>query len=337
MRKIGLLLMPVLFLLALGCGGGGQGTTSGGSTGDTTGVTPGIPSGYGVIALTFNKTDTAAPDTAGPAPRFPVVIPPSTLPAATHARVAVRMVKTEQLPAYDENDVPIPGEFYTITHEIYRLIEDYDLSAVTTASLHVPAADGYTVEVVSYYNNLDNTHNLLKYGKSSSPVNVISGETNSSVVLNPNQIATGLNIALPDNVIAGSQYSLSVNTEGLPLHNQYYFQQFVDNSTNFAPTSNFTTTSSPLFQNVNAIFVAQSLTYTDATNTYWDLYFQGMFFIRDTWLKDAALGSKITEAKTDWKKWKFYYPNLDYPTKDEVSGMKTKLWPLGTISIDVNL
>ena len=101
-----------------------------------------------MIALNFNQTKAAGPDAVGPSPLAPVVIPDSTLPAPTHARVAVRMVKTEEIqyPVEDDNGFPTGEIFtYTITHEVYRFIEDYDLSTVTTANIAVPAADGYTV------------------------------------------------------------------------------------------------------------------------------------------------------------------------------------------------
>jgi len=33
----------------------------------------------------------------------------------------------------------------------------------------------------------------------------------------------------------------------------------------------------------------------------------------------------------------FHYPILDYPTPDDVTAIRTELWPMGTIIIDVNL
>ena len=321
MRKIGWWFLPAFFLFVLGCGGGGQ-TTS--STTPGGGTEPALPAGYGVIKLTIHQGNTAVP---AEGPRTLAVS--GGLPAADNVRIAARLVKTQTVPETDDNGAPT-GNFVTFTSEVYRKIVDVSLPATTGVSIAVPAADGYVVEVLSSVSGIDGSgnpvHILLKYGKTTEPLNVAAGiDTNATIVATP--IADGLTFTLPDNVIAGSKYTFGVAIGNVPLRGNFNINQYVDNVGNSAPPGIF------VFDNSSKLpsFTAQTLTTRPPSAAdHWDLYFQGLFYIDPTWQSDAD------RSNANWhKKYVFYYPNRTTGWGDPY--LTTPLYPLGTVNIGVTL
>jgi len=323
MRKIGWWLLPTLFLFVLGCGGGDQ-TTSGTTPGG--GGEPALPAGYGLIKLTIHQGNTGAP-IEGPR----ALAPTGPLPAADNVRIAARLVRTQTVPETDPDTGLPTGNLITFTSEVYRKIVDVSLPVPpsSTVSIAVPAAPGYLVEVVSSRFaavGSDNVHIMLKYGKTTTPVDVTAGvESTATIVANP--IADGLTITLPDNVIAGSKYTFGVAIDNVPLRGNFNINQFVDNVNNAAPPSIF------VFDNSSKIpsFTAQTLTTRPPSAAdHWDLYFQGLFTIDPTWQKDTEL------SNTNWyKKFVFYYPNRNTGWVDPY--LTRPLYPLGTVNITVTL
>ena len=324
MRKIGLLLITVLFMFfALGCGGGGSTTSSAVSPGDTTGTA--LPSGYGLIKLTINQESARAPVDGSPLALAPAG---TTLPAPDSVRVAARLVQTVEVPVVDDNGTPT-GEFTQVIAEVYRKIVDVSLPAATV-EIAVPAADGYVVEVLSSVLRplgTDNVHFMLKHGKTTTPVNVTAGATTSGIAITANPIAAGLTITPPDNVVAGSKYTIPVIFGDIPLSRTFYFQQYVDTTSNTAPAGFFAdATTSPKVPS----FTAQEMTTSPTGQVFWDLYFQGLFHIDASWQSQAEL------SNPGWyKKFVFYYPNPSAGWDDDP--LVTKLYPLGTIDISVTL
>jgi hypothetical protein len=322
MRKIGWWLVPALFVFALGCGGGGQGPTSGG--GPTGGVEPAIPEGYGLIVVNIHQAQTAAP-VEGPRA---LAVPAAATPAPDHVRIAARLVQTITVPILDDNGTET-GETTQVTTEVYRKIVDAPLgSGTTTVPIAVPAADGYMVEVVSYANRIigtDNVNVLLKYVKTEPNINVVAGLPTSTPALTATQITADLMINPPDNVISGNQYSIAVGIDNTPLRAPFMFQQFVDTVGNVAPTGFF------VFDNSSKvpIFTAQNLTTRPSPAVdHWDLYFQGLFYLGPTWQSQAELNN------LNWyKKFVFYYPN---PLWGDLPLFRP-LYPLGTVNIDITL
>jgi hypothetical protein len=331
MRKIGVWLIPTFFLFVLGCGGGGQ-TTSGASPAG--GVEPALPAGYGLIKLNIQQgNNTGAPDEG---PR--ALAPAGGQPAADNVRIAARLVSTQTVPVLDDNGTPT-GETVEVTSEFYRKIVDIGLPLPpgTLVSIAVPAADGYVVEVLSSVSGTDGSgnpvHILLKYGKTTAPLNVAAGvDTTAAIVATP--ITDGLTFALPiltdgvtPGVIAGSKYSVPVAITGVPLRGSFYLQQFVDNSANAAPAGFFVNESSPK----NPTFTAQSLTTRPPSAAdHWNLYFQGLFYVDPTWQ------SETERSNANWyKKFVFYYPNPTTGWGDPL--LFTSLYPLGTVDITVTL
>jgi len=321
MKNVGRILFPALFLFVLGCGGGGQ-TTTGGTAGG--GGEPALPAGYGLIKIDIHQESTGAP-IVGPR----TLAPNGSLPAADNVRIAARLVKTQTVEILDDNGFPmVPPEFVEITSEVFRKIIDVGLPPPGPVSIAVPAADGYTVEVLSSASGgIDSIGNpiriMLKYGKISGLSVIAGASTPATITANP--IASGLKITPPDNVIAGSKYFVPVTIDNVPLSKSFYFQQFVDNSLNSPPSGIFVDNKSTLF--FTPAFTAQSLT-TAPGQGFWDLYFQGLFFIDGSWQSD-------TDKFNFWKQWIFYYPNPNAGYADPL--LKTKLYPLGTVTIIVNL
>ena len=324
MRKIGWWLLPALFLFVLGCGGGGQ-TTSGTTTGG--GGEPALPAGYGLIKLTIHQGNTGAPtDSHG------VLAPNNLLPVADNVRIAARLVATRPVEIFDENGDPFdPRQFVNVTSEVYRKIQDFNLTGSTTlVTMAVPAANGYSVEILSSITGGTDNHIMLKYGKAPDNVDVTAGGS-ASTTIDATPVAAGLTFGSSgslDNVIAGSKYSIPVFIDNVPLRKSFYFQQFVDNLANAPPlVPFFVDTTSPFFNFTNPTFTAQTLT-TDPGPGYFDLYFQGLFFIDDSWKSD-------TDKQFDWyKRWKFYYPNPSPGFAD--SYLTTRLIPLGVVNITIN-
>jgi hypothetical protein len=323
MRKIACLLTPFLFLFVLGCGGGGQPISGGGSIGDGGGSTP--PAGYGYITLDIRQGNIGASSAdAGPLATI------GSLPAADNVRIAARLVTTHPVEIFDEDGGSFdPPQYVDVTSEFYRKILNVSLPVSSPVSIAVPAADGYTVEVLSSRMGMDSggnpAHILLKYGKVSGVNVAAGGSTSQSITAAP--IADGLTITLPDNVIAGNRYDIPVAIDNVPLRYSFYFQQYVDNVSNSAPSGSFVNTTSPLFS-VTPAFTAQSLTSSPSGQIFWDLYFQGIFFIDEAWKSD-------TDSVNWWKQWIFYYPNRNPGYTDPF--LKMKLYPLGTVDIIVTL
>jgi hypothetical protein len=321
MRKIGGWLVPALFVFALGCGGGGQGTSSGG--GPTGGVEPAVPEGYGLIVVNIHQAQTAAP-VEGPRA---LAVPAGGLPTADSVRIAARLVQTITVDIVDDNGTPT-GETTQITTEVYRKIVDVSLPAASPVPIPVPAADGYMVEVVSSVSQVIGTETvqvLLKHGKTDPIINVIAGgSTPISITALP--LTNNLTITPPATVIAGSQYTIPVVIDGIPLRAPFMFQQFVDSVGNTAPTGFFVFDSSPKVP----VFTAQTLTDSAPGGGNWDLYIQGLFYIGPTWQSQAELNNN------NWyKKFVFYYPNP--LTGWEDPDLIIQLVPLGTVNIDITL
>jgi hypothetical protein len=284
-----------------------------------------------LIKLTIHQGNTGTP---AEGPRTLAVS--GGQPAADNVRIAARLVTTQTVPILDDNGNPT-GETAVVTAEFYRKIVDVSLPATAGVSIAVPAADGYVVEVLSSVSGTDGSgnpvHVMLKYGKTTTPLNVTPGvDTTAAIVATP--ITDGLTFALPiltdgvtPGVVAGSKYSVPVTITGVPLRGSFYLQQFVDNSANSAPTGLFVNESSPK----NATFTAQSLTTRPPSAAdHWDLYFQGLFFIDPTWQSDAE------RSNTNWyKKFVLYYPNRNTGWVDPY--LTTPLYPLGTVNITVTL
>ena len=320
MRKIGWWLLPTFFLFVLGCGGGGE-TTSGTTPGG--GGEPALPAGYGLIKLTIHQGNPGAP-VEGPR----ALAPAGGQPAADNVRIAARLVRTQTVPETDENGAPT-GNLVTFTSEVYRKIVDVSLPA-TAVSIAVPAADGYVVEVLSSVSGTDGSgnpvHLLLKYGKTTAPLNVTAGvDTTAAIVATP--ITDGLTFTLPDNVIAGSKYTFGVAIDNVPLRGNFNINQHVDNVSSSAPPGIF------VFDNSSKLpsFTAQSLTTRPPSAAdHWDLYFQGLFTIDPTWQSDAE------RSNTNWyKKFILYYPNRATGWLDPY--LTRPLYPLGTVNITVTL
>jgi len=319
MRKTGWWLLPTFFLFALGCGGGGQTTTSGGTTG---GGDTALPAGYGLIKLNIHQGSATA--TAASGPKLLALDSPN-LPDATDVRIAARLVSTQEVPVLDDNVTPT-GETTLVTAEFYRKFLDIPLPTTAPVSIAVPAANGYTVEVLSSVDGTDSggnpVHIMLKHGKVEGLNVAAGGTTNATIVAN--QIIAGLTFGLPDNVIGGNKYSVPVTRTNIPLRGNYYIQQFVDNSANSVPTGIFVDATS----SITGLFTAQSLTSLPPGGAgFWNLYFQGLFFIDESWKSETDISFNW------WKQWILYYPNPNYGD----APVSIPLYPLGTVAIDVTL
>jgi hypothetical protein len=279
-----------------------------------------------LIKLTIHQGNPGAP-VEGPR----ALAPAGGQPAADNVRIAARLVSTRPEEVQDENGNGT-GVFVTVTSEVYRKIVDVSLPLPpgTPVSIAVPAADGYVVEVLSSVSGIDGNgipvHILLKYGKTTTPVNVTAGvDTTAAIVATP--ITDGLTFTLPDNVIAGSKYTFGVAIDNVPLRGNFNINQYVDNVSSSAPPGIF------VFDNSSKLpsFTAQTLTTRPPSAAdHWDLYFQGLFTIDPTWQSDAE------RSNTNWyKKFILYYPNRATGWLDPY--LTRPLYPLGTVNITVTL
>jgi len=332
MRKIGLWLLPTLFLFVLGCGGGDQ-TTSGTTTGG--GGEPSPPEGYGLIKLTIHQGQPGAPATDSPQTLAPGYS--GTPTAADNVRVAARLFSTQSVEIFDDDGNPLnPRQFVDVFSEVYRKIQDFNITTTsTTVLMAVPAANGYIVEAISSVTGGTDNHIMLKYGKNTIPINVASGGTTTPAALDTIPIANlpGFTItlpALPDNIIANSKYSIPITLDNVPVRRPFYFQQYATLGNGIPTPVLFVDTTSPSFNFITPSFTAPNFTTSPLSGGFfgsglYDLYFQGLFFISDTWKSD-------TDKNSDWwKKWKFYYPNTYDPF------LRTRLQPLGIVNITINL
>lgn len=326
MKKFGRFLFPTLFLFALGCGGGGGGqtTTSGGGT------TTALPAGYGVIRVNLHQGNTAAPVEGSLKALAPAVVP-----TYDNVRIAARLTKTQLAEILDDNGFPLnPPQFVEVTSVVYSKIVDV-AGTVSSVDIAVPASDnGYVVEVISSVIDGSGNHIMLKYGKSAPPFGVVAGgSSTSAVTVNTTPIADiqGFKITLPDNVAAGANFTVSVGTDNVPLRQPFYLDNTLGGTTNIAPTGLFVTPGSKSILGTAVLTAPEiSVSPNGAVGTFWNWYFQGLFFIDPTWQSDAE--------KTDpnwYKKWRFYFPNPTSGWGD--APLSTMLIPSGTIPITINL
>jgi hypothetical protein len=275
-------------------------------------------------------------NTAAPVEGSLQALAPAVVPVYDNVRIAARLTKTQLAEVLDENGQSlIPPEFVEVTSVVYTKIVDV-AGTVSSVDIAVPAADnGYVVEVISSIKDpISGNHIMLKYGKSAPPFGVVAGgSSTSAVTVNTTPIADiqGFKITLPDNVAAGSKYTVSVGTDNVPLRQPFYLDNTLGGTANIAPTSLFVTPASKSIL-ATAVLTAPEITVSPngAVGTFWNWYFQGLFYIDPTWQSDSE--------KTDpnwYKKWVFYYPNPTSGWGDVP--LSTKLIPSGTIPIIINL
>lgn len=271
-------------LFLFGCGGGGTTTTSSNIGGG--GSNPTAVSNPGYVTINFSQ-----------APKSNQVIKAAsspTLPTANWVRVVIRNFGTY----VDEND-------NTITYTTYKDVEDFDLSATTSATIPIPQANGYRIDVISYYKTANNNA-LLKLG-SQVDVNITAGITTSVTI---NMALINAQIALPSSIISGTPYSATVTTGGFPLTggNLRVSSSAIVDAPAYSSTIFGALTQTGASLPVGSVSITQ--------------YFQGIFFL------DAAC-LKATDSQTLWT---YYYPN---PSYGDPAVSATLLSP-GGIDITIN-
>jgi len=298
-----------------GCGGGGTSTSgipsdgSGGGTGGGGGIVPSGPVGY----ITVSFSGSSAPATMVPVRTGGLA---TIAGLRTHFRVVVRRVVQQEI--LDEENNPA-----TINVEVLRAVQDNVIDGVV--QIAVPAATGYTAEVLTY-DQEGSINYMLEYWKSNL-FDLASGQNFTPTwAINGAAVSTFINMSLPDNVTSRFSYTASV-TKTVPLRQTYYLTQQESIAT--WPIADFNPIAAAGYGTPDSIprtVPTVSLT-APIVDIAQNLYLQGQFFIDDSLLKDAERLPATTPA---WSNWRINCPDPRY--NDNV--VSTLLLP-GYVTIDL--
>lgn len=225
-------------LLLYGCGMGG-GTTASSNGGNST-STPGggtQPQLGSPQVFTLNLVD-AGSIKAARATTFENLTPDR---AYTDVRVVMRLYSSvttthpECLWDYDSEGYPInPHDCHDVGvtkyTEVYKDIQDVHTSSATV-SVSMPAADGYTIDVITSEGTAP--RNILKYGQAKN-VNV-GGSNPTSGIVGISDVGAPLNMQVADSILSSTSthtvsFDVTVNN-GLPFAPAYSVSMTIDGNT----------------------------------------------------------------------------------------------------------
>jgi hypothetical protein len=201
--------------------------------------------------------------------------------------------------------VVISNPTLVVNHVSYKALQDAAIPGSMTFT--VPAANGYTVEAVSYVKDTTlNINRILKYAKSS--LNVAVNSTNP-VTLALTPITVALNLP-PAGVNTGAPYTVTATIPAVsPLQPLW---SLIVKTSDFSGPNHLGTTISPDPHNLTA----------PAAFTPGTLYAQGEFFMKDDLLD-------TTEVNTGWT---FNYPNPAYGDAPVTTPLNV---PSGNVNITI--
>lgn len=201
----------VLFvLLMIGCGGGGSGTTAGTPTDSSADNPDGVPSAsMGTITVQFPQEESVSKEVAL------ITTAPATI-TATHARLVVRrtvigdVVKTETRRIWDSDaeifrTITGPVTYHHVTYDAYKNIKDGTIPG--EVAIAVPPGEAYTLEVLTYRQNANETKTMVKYAKTNA-FDILAGEAKSITI---SLLPIAVDISAPGTVISGFNYSVAVD------------------------------------------------------------------------------------------------------------------------------